>query len=312
MEITMEHPIYLLFLLLLPLLVALHFYSLHYVRRRAIRFANFEALERVVQGRSVIPKNYLLLAMRMLVLVGFTLAAAGLTLHYDVNGVKYDYMIAMDSSSSMLANDLNPNRISAATQAVVDWAPSLPPGSVLGVSQFSSQATVLSPPTPDIQSAVAAVESVVVGNSGGTALCEALKASTNQLLATENPRAIILVSDGQNNAGCLLQEGIDYAKANNVTVFTIGVGSMTGGRIEGVPDIVFKLDETDLRAIASQTGGKFYRAETHQEISSALKDIAVSGKLHMEFPLAIPLMLFSFMLVFADWGLSITTYRTIP
>ena len=106
MEITFEHPLYLLFLLLLPLLAAIHFYSLHYVKQRAMRFANFEALERVVQGRSVVPKNYTLLAMRMLVLVGFTLATSGMTIHYEMPGSYYDYAVAIDSSSSMLATDM--------------------------------------------------------------------------------------------------------------------------------------------------------------------------------------------------------------
>ena len=83
MEITFEHPLYLLFLLFIPLLAAVHFYSLYYVKQRAMRFANFEALERVVQVKAVVPKNYLLLAIRMLVLVGFTLAASGVVFHYE-------------------------------------------------------------------------------------------------------------------------------------------------------------------------------------------------------------------------------------
>ena len=312
MELTLEHPLYLLFLLLLPLLAAVHFYSLYYVKRRAMRFANFEALERVVQGRSVVPNNLLLLSMRMLVLVGFTLAASGLVLHYEVPGSYYDYVVAIDSSSSMLASDLLPDRISAATSTVVDWVSTLPAGSSVGIADFSSQAEILSPPTTDMQSAADSAKNLVAGKSGGTALCEALKASVNQLLPSENRRAVVVISDGQNNAGCLLGDGIEYAKRYNVTVFSIGVGSQLGGRIDGFPDLVFKLNETDLQDMASQTGGTYYRAETRQQLADSLSKIAIPGEMHKQLPLSVPLMVLSFLLVFADWSMSITRYRTIP
>ena len=312
MEITFEHPLYLLFLLLLPLLVVVHFYSLHYVKQRAMRFANFEALERVVQGRAVIPKNYLSLAMRMLTLVCFTLAASGVILHYEMPGSYYDYVVAIDSSSSMLANDLTPDRISAATSSVVDWLGALPYGSSIAVTGFSSQADLLLPPTTNMQSAADAVKGLVVGKSGGTALCEALKASTNQLLTSDNPRAAVIISDGQNNAGCLLQEGIDYAKRYGVKVFAIGVGNRQGGRIEGFPNLVFKLDEADLQEIADQTGGKYYRAETRQQLADALSQVSVPGTMQKQMLLTVPLMIISFLFVFVDWGMSVTKYRTIP
>jgi len=312
MEITFEHPLYLLFLLLLPLLAAVHFYSLQCVKQRALRFANFEALERVVQGGSVIPKNYFLLAMRMLTLLCFTLAASGMTFHYEMPGSYYDYVIAIDSSSSMLANDLMPDRISAATSSVVDWLGTLPSGSSVSIAEFSSQAEILLSPTNDMGAASDAVRGLMVGKSGGTALCEALKASTNQLLASDNPGAAIIISDGQNNAGCLLQEGIDYANRYNVTVFAIGVGNRQGGRIDGFPDLVFKLDEADLQEMAGQTGGKYYRAESRQQLADAFSQISIPGTMHKQILLTVPLMILSFMFVFIDWGISATKYRTIP
>jgi Ca-activated chloride channel family protein len=277
-----------------------------------MRFANFEALERVVQGRAVVPKNYFLLAMRMLVLVGFTLAASGVTFHYEMPGSYYDYVLAIDSSSSMLANDLTPDRITASTNAAADWLLALPPGASVSVASFSSQAEMLVPPTADTQSAAEAVRSLAVGKSGGTALCEALKASTNQLLASDNPGAAVIISDGQNNAGCLLEEGIAYANRHNVTVFSIGVGNRQGGRIEGFPDLLFKLNETDLQEMAAQTGGKYFRAETRKELADALAQVSVPGTMHKQMPLTVPLMIISFMFVFIDWGMSVTKYRTVP
>ena len=312
MEITLEHPLYLLFLLMVPLLAVVHFYSLHYVKQRAMRFANFEALERVVQGRSVVPKNYLLLAMRMLVLVCFTLAASGVTFHYEMPGSYYDYAVSIDSSSSMLATDLIPDRISATTNAVAGWIEGLLPGSSVSITEFSSQAEVIVPLTSDTQHAAQSVKGLAVGKSGGTSLCEALKATTNQLHASDNPGAVVLISDGQNNAGCILEEGIAYAKRYNVTVFSIGVGNRQGGKIDGFPDLVFKLNETDLVEMAAQTGGKYYRAETRQQLSDALSQVSIPGAMQKQISLTVPLMIISFLMVFADWGMSATKYRVIP
>ncbi len=312
MEITFEHPIYLLFLVLIPLLAAIHFYSLHYVRQKAMRFANFEALEKIVQTRSIVPKNYLLLAMRILTLVGFTLAAAGMIAHYQTPASAYDYVVAFDTSNSMLAGDFSPTRIEVAKSSVENWITSLPAGSHVGILTFSSQASLLLEPTGDLANAALKTREITPDKSGGTAICEALKAGTNWLSGSFNPKAIVMVSDGQNNAGCLLDEGIDYAKENGVTVFAVGVGSQAGGRIAGVSDVVFKLDEADLRRAATNTGGQYFRAKSPSEMSEVFDQLKHPGMRKVTLPLAIPLMMFSFLFVFIDWGLSITRYRTIP
>ncbi|MFA6214278.1 MAG: VWA domain-containing protein [Candidatus Micrarchaeia archaeon] len=312
MEVTFEHDIYLLFLLLIPFLAALHFYSLHYVRQKAMRFANFEALEKIVQTRQVVPNNYLLLAMRACVLVGFTLAAAGLTVHYEAPASAYDYIVALDTSNSMLAQDLVPDRLGASKLAVAGWIAALPHGSHVGVVTFSSQASLFIEPSGELWLTALKITGVSADRSGGTAICEALKAGTNWLEGGENPGAIILVSDGQNNAGCLLGEGIAYAKARNVKVFAIGVGSQQGGAMEGLPDTIFTLDDSDLRETAQGTGGAYYRAADGESMKLAFDQLVKPGMRNETLPLAIPLMMVSFLFVFLDWGLSITRYRSIP
>ncbi|MCX6769895.1 MAG: hypothetical protein NT051_04425, partial [Candidatus Micrarchaeota archaeon] len=102
------------------------------------------------------------------------------------------------------------------------------------------------------------------------------------------------------------------AKRYNVTVFSVGVGSRQGGKIDGLPDIVFKLNETDLREMADQTGGRYYRAETRQQLSDALAQISVPGTMHKQFSFTVPLMVLSFLMVFVDWGISATKYRVVP
>lgn len=310
--ITFSRPIFLWFLLFMPLLAAVHFYSLRFARQKAMRFANFEALEKIVQSRQIIPNNYLLLAMRIFTLALFTLAAAGVTAHYFVTAPAYDFVVALDASSSMQADDLQPTRMDAATSAVSAWMNSLPGGPAVGLVTFSSQATVALTPTQDHARAAAAVKAVVPERSGGTAICEALRASSNLLMNSDYPRAIVLLSDGQNNAGCLLPEGIEYARQGNCTVFAIGVGSRNGGSIDGLRDVVFRLDEADLQRAATETGGAYYRAETPSQISDALAVLNSPVQRQESLELDTYAMLFAFLLVFAEWGLSITRYRVIP
>jgi Ca-activated chloride channel family protein len=312
MFFTFEHAVFLWFLALIPLLVAIHFYSLHFARQKAMRFANFEAIQKIVAGGEVIPKNYLLLLMRTITLVGFTLAASGITLHYETASSAYDYVIAIDSSSSMLSGDFPPSRMAAAREAASAWAGSLPAHTSVGVVEFSSQARVVREPTEDLKSVQAAIEEITPGKSGGTAICEALTASTNLLQGANHTRAIVLVSDGQNNAGCPLEQGIEYAKSQGVTIFSLGLGGTQGGSITGVDELYFTLDEEGLSNAAISTGGRYMRAENAGQLASSFSELTQKGTKMEVLPLAIPVMVLSFVFVFIDWSLSITRYRAIP
>lgn len=312
MEIIFDNFPLLGFLAMVPLLVALHFYSLRYVRQKAMRFANFEALEKIVQGGDILPKNYAILFMRILTLIAFTLAAAGLNIRYDADSSPYDYVVAIDASSSMLAYDLPPTRLGASTLAVSEWISTLPAASKVGIVDFSSQARAILSPSKSGNDLEDALRSVSASQSGGTAICEAVKTSTNMLLTSTSPRAIVLLTDGQNNAGCSLDEGMDYAKANNVTVFPIGVGSRAGGSIAGLDEVFFTLDEDSLIRLALQTGGEYKRAESTGGLKNSLDSLAKTVRRKETVPLSGPMMAIAFIFVFIDWGLSVTRYRSIP
>ena len=312
MDVTFSNPLFLWFLALIPLLAAVHYYSLHFARQRALRFANFEALEKILQSKPVVPNNYLMLAIRVLALVCFTLAASGITLSYRAVAPGHDMVVAVDTSSSMLSQDLPPTRMGAVQSALGAWLASLPQGSEAGLVTFSSQASLASPLTQDLQPVKQAVQNIAPDKSGGTAICEALRASTNELLMASGPRAIVLISDGQNNAGCLLSDGIAYAKKNNATIFSIGVGSKGGGTVDSLPGILFTLDETDLRLAAAETGGNYTRAESPAQVSSALSALSVPVQRTISMPIGPYVMLAAFLLVFVDWSLSVTRYRAIP
>jgi Ca-activated chloride channel family protein len=311
MDLFFYRPVYLWFLTLIPLLVLVHRYSLRYVERKAMVFANFKAIERITGGE-VIPKNYWLLAMRALTLILFVLAAAGLTLKYAVPANEYDLVLAIDASSSMSAKDFAPNRLEGVKQASVDFLNKLPAGTRTGVVAFSSTAVILDEPNTDQTAAAKAVNGVELQKIGGTALGDALIASSNALASSNAPRAVILVTDGQSNVGAGMSDAIAYCKENEVSVFAIGIGASKQAD-SVLPELFTGVDEESLSTAAAETNGKYYSATDSARLAAAFDEIASkTGFREEENNLSIPFMAIAFLLVFVDWGLSGSRYRIIP
>ena len=110
MYLTFENPQYLWYLLSMPLLILSHFAFLRYSKRKAIRFANFQALKKVT-GQKTMTKNHLVLLIRMMILFSLILAIAKTTLWREGYTNENDFVIAIDTSSSMTAQDIQPSRL---------------------------------------------------------------------------------------------------------------------------------------------------------------------------------------------------------
>ena len=311
MEIIFYRPIYLWFLGLIPLLVVVHIYSLKYVERKAMLFANFKAIERITGGE-IIPKNHLLLMMRCFILILFVLSAAGVTLLYGVPSHEYDLVIALDASSSMSAKDFNPNRLAAAKNAALELVENVPRGSKVGVVSFSSTAMMLANPSSDLDKAGKTIQSVDFQKIGGTAIGDALIASVNALINSKAPKAIVLVTDGQNNIGANMRDAIEYCKVNEVRVFAVGIGTSKEAET-ALPELLAGLDEKSLTTAALETNGKYYSASNQATLQTAFNEIASkTGERTEENGLSVPFMAIAFLLVFVDWSLSGSRYRIIP
>jgi len=304
-------PVYLWFLILIPLLVVIHQYSMKYVERKALRFANFKAIERVTGGETV-PKNNWLLLMRTVTLVFFVFSAAGLAIKYSVPAHEYDLVIAIDASSSMSAQDFQPNRLEALKQTALGFVEAIPSGSRVGIVAFSSTAAIVAEPSTDKARVARAIRSVGVQSIGGTAVGDALFASANALDNSGAPKAILLATDGQSNLGTSVTAAVEYCKEQEVRLFAIGIGSPEAPDAQ-FPELFTGVDEESLSSAASETNGKYYAAPDAARLQAAFAEIAgKTGERTEENNLSIPLMALAFLFVFVDWSLSSSRYRIIP
>ena len=111
-QITFENPAFLWLLLALPFLWMMHFYWLRHTKRKAMKFANFRVMKRIT-GKKLITKNYTLLLMRTLILLFAVLATSQMAFWYDGQASDNAFVIAIDTSASMRAEDILPSRLEA-------------------------------------------------------------------------------------------------------------------------------------------------------------------------------------------------------
>jgi hypothetical protein len=109
----------------------------------------------------------------------------------------------------------------------------------------------------------------------------------------------------------LTDEAVLYSNKNHVTVYALGVATAEGGKFKDI-DMVSKLDDATLKNIADNTGGKYYRVGNVEELRGAFKEIATTSKKNIPIKLAAPFLIAALALVFTEWVLINTRYRTIP
>ena len=294
----------------MPLMVLAHYLSLRYTRRRALKFANYPAIERIT-GKRILSKNYTLLAIRLTTLCLLVLAVSGTVLWYEGRTSDFDFMLAIDASGSMLATDYAPNRLEAAKNAANLFVDNLPGKSTVGVISFAGVSFIKQKPTSDIEKVKNAIKNISIEIVGGTAIGSAIITSSNLLAESDRAKVLILLTDGQNNVGPSIDTAVDYANGNHLTINTIGIGTEEGGEF---PNLTFvsRLDPTTLKLISNSTGGKYYEAKNETELENAYKEIALSSTQKLSIDLSLYFLFIAIVLLFVEWGLANTKYRTLP
>lgn len=186
-----------------------------------------------------------------------------------------DIIVCIDTSKSMLAEDIKPNRIEQAKYGVRDMLKQLK-GDRVGLVAFAGSSYLQCPLTIDYAAFAMTLDDVRVGliPRGGTAIGEALKTAIAGFEKREDAdKAIMLITDGDDTEGDPLSM-VDELKAKGIRVFAVGVGSKEGevipttdaqgrsGYVKDAKDQVVKtrLDESTLSQLALKTGGAYVRA----------------------------------------------------
>ena len=207
-------------------------------------------------------------------------------------GEGLDILLAIDTSCSMEATDLSTSSQAVSRLGVAKGVVSAfvegRPNDRIGVVVFGEEAFTHVPLTLDHATLNSVLDQVQLGVAGarGTAIGSAIAVGSRRLNQIENPsRILVLLTDGQNNAGKLDPvEAASLAKALNIRVYTIGIGS-TGGASRGFFGFLGGadgLDEPTLKAIAETTDGEYFRATSARSLQQIFDTIDTLEKSEAE------------------------------
>ena len=248
-------------------------------RQYAVRFTNLELLDVVAPQRPGW-RRHVPAVLFALALASLVVALARPTRAEQVARERATIVLAIDTSLSMQADDVDPTRLEAAQDAATDFAEQLPEGLNLGLVTFNGVATIAVAPTTERESVVDAIDELELGES--TAIGEAIYASLDAVeMAPEAgsddppPARIVLMSDGETTVGRPDALGATEADDQNVPVSTIAYGTDEGViEIEQEPlPVPVPVNEIALEDIAGITGGEFFTAATADELQSVYDDI---------------------------------------
>ena len=204
-----------------------------------------------------------------------------------------DIVLAVDVSTSMLAKDFTPDRLSVAKDVAADFI-SDRTGDRIGLVVFAGESFTQSPLTTDqssLQTMINRIRSGVIDD--GTAIGNGLATSINRLRESDaKSKVVILLTDGVNNRGEISPlTAAQIAKDLGIKVYTIGIGKQgtapyplfdERGREVDVVEMKVEIDEKILREIASLTGGEYFRATNKQTLMAVYEKINTLEKSTVE------------------------------
>ena len=290
-------------------------------RRRtyAVRFTNLDLLDKVAPRRPGW-RRHVPAALLLVGLVLLTVAFARPVTDVRVPRERATIMMAIDTSLSMEATDVDPSRLEAAQQAAIDFVELLPPKLNVGLVTFNGAATTKVPPTTDRELLVAAISDLPLGER--TAIGEAIFASLEAIRTvpaddegSAPPARIVLMSDGSTTDGRPNAVAAEAAVEVGVPVSTIAFGTDQGTITipeEPLP-IPVPVDRTALREIAEATDGEFYEAATAQQLEAVYDDIGSSiGYTTEEQEISTWFVGGALLVLFATTALSLAWFSRLP
>lgn len=269
-----------------------------YIVWYVLRYKKNEPTLRVpsTQAYMYVPKSYkvylihlpFLLRLFALVMIILVLARPQTSNDWKKTNVEgIDIMLVMDVSSSMLAEDLKPNRLEAAKQVAAEFISGRPNDNI-GLTLFAAEAYTQCPMTTDHAVLMNLFQSIKsdITLSGmledGTAVGMGIANAVSRLKDSKaKSKVIILLTDGTNNRGDISPlTAAEIAQSFGIRVYTIGVGTNgmapypmpVAGRVEYL-QVPVEIDEKTLQAIADKTEGSFYRATNNEKLHEVYQEI---------------------------------------
>ena len=284
-----EYP-HLLWLLAVPVLLVLRYLYIEWKDRRPhMRVSTLDAW--TAGGRSVMEiVRHIPFVLRTAALVLLVMAIArprssSQVEKVDTEGI--DIVFAMDVSTSMLARDFNPDRLSAAKDIAIEFIAQRP-SDRMGIVVFAGESYTQCPLTTDRATLINLMKDVQTDLiEDGTAIGNGLATAVARMKDSDaKSRVVILLTDGVNNMGEIDPSmAAEIAKTYGIRVYTIGVGAngtapypvQTPWGIE-LQIIPVEIDEALLKGIADGTGGRYFRATDNTKLSEIYAEIGQMEK----------------------------------
>ncbi len=286
MEYEFQNPEFLWFLLVLPLLGFWQWYN----RKKQTPEILYPLARELGAGSGnwVAYARWVLPAFRLLA-IGLAIIALSRPRSSEENtktrsteGI--DIVMALDVSASMLARDLKPNRMEATKNVAADFIEGRP-NDRIGLVIYSGESYTQAPLTSDHKVLLNTLKDVKYGLiQDGTAIGMGLSTAVSRVKDSKaKSKVIILLTDGENNTGQIDPlTAAQLAQKFNIRVYTIGVGTKGNAPTPYAYDIRGKLmfrnmpvsiDEDLLKKIASETGGKYFRATDNNKLQAIYEEI---------------------------------------
>ena len=277
-------PFYLLLLAVVPAVT--YWYVLRGRQQTgSLKYSSLAFIKRADRRRSG-RHVHVLFGLRSLALIALIIAFArpqtGVTAE-NVTTDGIDIVMALDVSTSMLAEDLEPNRIEAAKQVAADFV-SGRRNDRIGLVVFAGDAFTQAPLTLDygvVSTILSELETGIIedGTAIGMGLATAVKRLQN---SDASSKVIVLLTDGRNNRGAIDPvTAAQMAQALDIRIYAIGAGTQGVARVP-VDDPLFgrryaqmrvDIDETTLQETATLTGGRYFRATDRESLEQIYAEI---------------------------------------
>lgn len=286
-----QNPAAFLLFLLIPLLYLLRYLKIFKQITFSAVLADWNGKAFVWKGRV---RRILSVLAKVIIFAGFVItifafADPVITRQEKVyTSLGSDIVFAVDTSPSMAAKDIGGMSRLEAAKNTIRKAAVENDGCRFGMVVLGNEASVFVPPTADLYSFTKRIDDIQVGMLGnGSAIGDGLSTAVCHLVSSSAiKKVIILLTDGENNAGQIHPEtAAQLAAENNICVYVIGVGTkgrvpieytdpLTGKLYSGYLDSNF--DSTSLRRLALQTGGRYFEAATLEDFLHTFEAITKS------------------------------------